>query len=111
MECQFVEVVPFKRAGCLNLAVVGGSAHRNQLLGVGADHESRTAGREYVLACASELAESVYEILLDPRRVKRILRLVYKYWVLSVREQNHEDCGAFLSVRQVFDAGVLLTFR
>ena len=45
-------------------------------------------------------------MILNPKGMKGVLRLVHKQWCLALRQGNHEDNGALLAVRQGFKVTV-----
>src|SRR5690348_3404054 len=80
---------------------------RNDHLRVRRDHESRAASGEDVLSAAAKISKFLHEVLLDPGRVKRVLRLVNDQWFVAVCEDEDEDRRALLPVGEALDGDVL----
>ena len=94
VERQSVKVVSLKRAGCLNLALIGSSAHSDQLLRVSTYYQTWAPSGQHVLTCAPQMAESVNQIL-DPWCVKRVLGLIYDLPRFPRPQAHDEDRVVF----------------
>jgi hypothetical protein len=99
--------VAFKRSGCFAATFSCGSSHSNNLLRVCAYDDPRTTRGEDILPGSPQGAQPISEILLDPRGVECVFRLINQHGRIPIGQEYHQDRSAALTVRQVVNGDIL----